>query len=65
MLTCFFFTFSFSDGNLPQVLHEVNLPILNYKECSRILLTLRKPIQGDTLMCAGFPDGGKDACQVG
>ncbi|XP_019375093.1 PREDICTED: ovochymase-2 isoform X1 [Gavialis gangeticus] len=51
------------NGNLPQVLHEVNLPILNYKECSRILLTLRKPIQGDTLMCAGFPDGGKDACQ--
>lgn len=53
-----------SDGVLPQVLYEVNLPILNNKECSRALSTLRKPIQGDTILCAGFPDGGKDACQV-
>uniref|UniRef100_A0A672UZX1 Ovochymase 2 n=1 Tax=Strigops habroptila TaxID=2489341 RepID=A0A672UZX1_STRHB len=51
------------DGVLPQVLYEVNLPILNRKECSRALSTLKKPIQSDTIMCAGFPDGGKDACQ--
>ncbi|EMP36818.1 NADH-cytochrome b5 reductase 2 [Chelonia mydas] len=53
------------NGILPQVLHEVDLPILDNKECSRALSTLRNPIRGDTLMCAGFPDGGKDACQVG
>lgn len=53
-----------SDGILPQVLHEVNLPILNSEECSRALSTLKKSIHGDTIMCAGFPDGGKDACQV-
>ncbi|NXF51884.1 OVCH2 protein, partial [Oceanites oceanicus] len=51
------------NGVLPQVLYEVNLPILNSKECSRALSTLKKPIEGDTIMCAGFPDGGKDACQ--
>ncbi|NXL55425.1 OVCH2 protein, partial [Chordeiles acutipennis] len=51
------------NGVLPQVLYEVNLPILNNAECSRALSTLKKPIQGDTIMCAGFPDGGKDACQ--
>ncbi|XP_068801291.1 ovochymase-2 isoform X2 [Struthio camelus] len=51
------------NGLLPQVLYEVHLPILNSKECSRALSTLKKPIQGDTIMCAGFPDGGKDACQ--
>ncbi|XP_068004029.1 ovochymase-2 isoform X3 [Melanerpes formicivorus] len=51
------------NGVLPQVLYEVNLPILNSKECSRALSTLKNPIQGDTIMCAGFPDGGKDACQ--
>ncbi|KFP97505.1 Ovochymase-2, partial [Leptosomus discolor] len=51
------------NGLLPQVLYEVNLPILSSKECSRALSTLKKPIQGDTIMCAGFPDGGKDACQ--
>uniref|UniRef100_A0A8C8VQI5 Ovochymase 2 (gene/pseudogene) n=1 Tax=Pelusios castaneus TaxID=367368 RepID=A0A8C8VQI5_9SAUR len=50
-------------GILPQVLHEVDLPIIDNKECSRALSTLRNPIRGDTLMCAGFPDGGKDACQ--
>lgn len=52
------------DGVLPQVLYEVNLPILNSRECSTALSTLKKPIQGDTILCAGFPDGGKDACQV-
>ncbi|NXF91668.1 OVCH2 protein, partial [Eubucco bourcierii] len=51
------------NGVLPQVLYEVNLPILNSKECSRALSTLKNPIRGDTIMCAGFPDGGKDACQ--
>ncbi|NXH21737.1 OVCH2 protein, partial [Bucco capensis] len=51
------------NGALPQVLHEVNLPILNSKDCSRALSTLKKPIQGDTILCAGFPDGGQDACQ--
>ncbi|XP_042738002.1 ovochymase-2 isoform X3 [Lagopus leucura] len=51
------------NGVLPQVLYEVNLPILNSRECSTALSTLKKPIQGDTILCAGFPDGGKDACQ--
>uniref|UniRef100_A0A8C3SMM8 Ovochymase 2 (gene/pseudogene) n=1 Tax=Chelydra serpentina TaxID=8475 RepID=A0A8C3SMM8_CHESE len=51
------------NGILPQILHEVDLPIIGNKECSRALSTLRNPIRGDTLMCAGFPDGGKDACQ--
>ncbi|KAJ7412746.1 hypothetical protein BTVI_45408 [Pitangus sulphuratus] len=51
------------NGLLPQVLYEVDLPILNKKECSKALSTLKKSIQGDTIMCAGFPDGGKGACQ--
>ncbi|NWX61353.1 OVCH2 protein, partial [Promerops cafer] len=50
------------NGLLPQVLYEVNLPVLNSRECSRALPTLKKPIQGDTIMCAEFPDGGR-ACQ--
>ncbi|NXB48439.1 OVCH2 protein, partial [Leucopsar rothschildi] len=51
------------NGLIPQVLHEVKLPILNSRECPRALSTLKKPIQGDTIMCAGFPDGGRDTCQ--
>ncbi|NXR43934.1 OVCH2 protein, partial [Hippolais icterina] len=45
-------------GLLPQVLCEVNLPILKSRECTRALPTLKKPI-----MCAGFPHRGRDACQ--
>ncbi|NWS84983.1 OVCH2 protein, partial [Toxostoma redivivum] len=51
------------NGLLSQVLQEVNPPILNSRECSRALSALKKPIQGDTIMCAGFPDGGRDAWQ--
>ncbi|NXP31513.1 OVCH2 protein, partial [Leiothrix lutea] len=51
------------NGLLPQVLYEISLPILNSRECSRALSTLKKPIQGDTIVCAGFPGGGRDACQ--
>lgn len=34
------------------------------RECSGALSALKKPIQGDTIKSAGFPDGGRDACQV-
>lgn len=55
----------FLDGISPQVLQEVNLPILTQDECITALLTLEKPISGRTFLCTGFPDGGRDACQVG
>ncbi|XP_057363298.1 ovochymase-2 isoform X2 [Manis pentadactyla] len=51
------------DGMLPQVLQQVNLPILTQEECLAALLTLKKPISGRTFLCTGFPDGGRDACQ--
>ncbi|XP_006163485.1 ovochymase-2 [Tupaia chinensis] len=51
------------DGEFPQVLQEVNLPILTQEECVAALLTLKRPIRGNTFLCTGFPNGGKDACQ--
>ncbi|XP_047609230.1 ovochymase-2 [Phacochoerus africanus] len=51
------------DGIAPQVLQEVDLPILTQDECITALLTLQKPISGQTFLCTGFPDGGRDACQ--
>ncbi|XP_068929490.1 ovochymase-2 [Petaurus breviceps papuanus] len=51
------------NGRLPQVLHQVDLPILTKRKCAAMLLTLKRPVKGNTLLCAGFPDGGKDACQ--
>ncbi|GAB1292526.1 Ovochymase-2 [Apodemus speciosus] len=50
-------------GSLPQVLQQVNLPILTQEECESVLLTLRNPITGKTFLCTGSPDGGRDACQ--
>ncbi|XP_037377881.1 ovochymase-2 [Talpa occidentalis] len=51
------------NGNLPRVLQEVNLPILTQEECVTALLTLNQPVSGQTFLCTGFPDGGRDACQ--
>uniref|UniRef100_A0A8D1LSB6 Ovochymase-2 n=1 Tax=Sus scrofa TaxID=9823 RepID=A0A8D1LSB6_PIG len=51
------------DGIAPQVLQEVDLPILTQDECITALLTLQKPISGQTFLCTGFPEGGRDACQ--
>ncbi|XP_057634737.1 ovochymase-2 [Chionomys nivalis] len=50
-------------GNLPQVLQQVNLPILTQEECEAALLSLRNPVTGKTFLCTGSPDGGRDACQ--
>ncbi|XP_021098919.1 ovochymase-2 [Heterocephalus glaber] len=51
------------DGIFPQVLQEVNLPILTEKECAAALLTIKKPFSGKTFLCTGSPEGGRDACQ--
>uniref|UniRef100_A0A673UQ76 Ovochymase 2 (gene/pseudogene) n=1 Tax=Suricata suricatta TaxID=37032 RepID=A0A673UQ76_SURSU len=54
---------SAEDGVLSQVLQDVSLPILTQEECETALLTLKKPVSGQTFLCTGVPDGGKDACQ--
>ncbi|XP_055972326.1 LOW QUALITY PROTEIN: ovochymase-2 [Sorex fumeus] len=51
------------NGSVSQVLQSVELPILTQEECVKALLSLSKPIRGQTFLCTGFPDGGKDACQ--
>ncbi|XP_023380834.1 ovochymase-2 [Pteropus vampyrus] len=51
---------NFCASTLNQLLE---LPILTRKECVAALLTLKKPVSGQTFLCTGFPDGGRDACQ--
>ncbi|XP_078077024.1 ovochymase-2 isoform X5 [Mustelus asterias] len=50
-------------GRLPNTLHEVELPILDFKTCLKAMQSVIRRFKGETLMCAGFPDGRKDACQ--
>lgn len=52
-------------GALSNVLQEVELPILDSRACGELLKKLNVPPVHNTVLCAGFPDGGKDACKVG
>uniref|UniRef100_A0A670YD49 Ovochymase 1 n=1 Tax=Pseudonaja textilis TaxID=8673 RepID=A0A670YD49_PSETE len=45
------------------VLSEVELPIIDSITCSELLKTLNLPPGQRSMLCAGFPDGGRDACK--
>ena len=48
-------------GQESSVLRHAELPIWKQKDCDNAYF---QPIR-DIFICAGFADGGKDACQVG
>ncbi|XP_068117799.1 ovochymase-2-like isoform X2 [Hyperolius riggenbachi] len=50
-------------GPLPNTLHKVTLPVFDYQKCISVMDLLTTQVKFDTVVCAGFPDGGKDACQ--
>ncbi len=51
----------------PEVLQEVNVPLVSQEECEAGLDEVVPPFYDvsltDNMICAGFPQGGKDACQ--
>ncbi|XP_063800559.1 ovochymase-2-like isoform X2 [Pseudophryne corroboree] len=51
------------NGQLPTRLQQVALPLVEYKRCLHAMETLDGRLVFDTVVCAGFPEGGKDACQ--
>uniref|UniRef100_A0A8C3XQ86 Ovochymase-1 n=1 Tax=Chelydra serpentina TaxID=8475 RepID=A0A8C3XQ86_CHESE len=50
-------------GELSNVLQEVELPIIDRGTCSDLLKQMNLPPVASSMLCAGFPDGGKDACK--
>lgn len=54
----------------PQILQELEVPIIDRKTCNN-LYNISKGYQLQTdlvkadMICAGYKEGGKDACQVG
>ncbi|KAM9311465.1 ovochymase-1 [Gastrophryne carolinensis] len=50
-------------GEMSRILQEVKLPILDDGACSSALGTRGLPPLHRSMVCAGFPDGGRDACQ--
>ncbi|KAM5173189.1 ovochymase-1 [Mantella aurantiaca] len=51
------------NAKLSNVLQVVTLPVLDANICNSVLNTIGLPALHDSMLCAGFPDGGKDACQ--
>ncbi|XP_077325129.1 ovochymase-1 isoform X1 [Lithobates pipiens] len=51
------------NAELSNVLQVVTLPILDNNICGSVLDSMELPALHDSMICAGFPDGGKDACQ--
>uniref|UniRef100_A0A452GEX2 Ovochymase 1 n=1 Tax=Gopherus agassizii TaxID=38772 RepID=A0A452GEX2_9SAUR len=50
-------------GELSNALQEVELPIIDRGTCSALLKQMNLPPVANSMLCAGFPDGGKDACK--
>lgn len=50
-------------GSSPDILHEVSLPVLSNAEC-KMTNTAKVFNITENVLCAGFPQGGKDACRV-
>jgi secreted trypsin-like serine protease len=53
-------------GRANHVLHEVQIPISDVKDCAKkysLLLSASDQVS-DNQMCASYPEGGKDTCQV-
>ncbi|XP_062990604.1 ovochymase-1 [Elgaria multicarinata webbii] len=50
-------------GAVSDILQEVELPIIDDRTCSELLRALNLPPVQSSMLCAGFPDGGRDACK--
>ncbi|MFM7583573.1 MAG: serine protease, partial [Caldilinea sp.] len=52
-------------GQYPDILHEVSVGIVDQNQCKTAYSTLPDPPNQitDRMICAGFPEGGKDSCQ--
>ena len=46
------------------ILQEVEVPIMDDRRCGAMLRGMNLPPLGRDMLCASFPDGEKDACQV-
>lgn len=67
MIFSFFFVNAISEGGTSSCsLKAVNLPIMSNIECfeNSNYKNISDILQTDYMMCAGFPQGGVDSCQV-
>ena len=63
-VSIFFFLVKFAKGPMASSLLKVGVPIIDNAECQQWFRAEKKPVDvTDTVMCAGFEHGRKDACQ--
>lgn len=51
------------EADYQKVIHQVEVPIVDFNTCQEWYSAQEVTIS-DTMLCAGFAEGQKDACQV-
>jgi len=51
------------DGDSPDILQEVRLPIINNTYCRESRNQYQEKFNAELMLCAGYEEGGKDTCQ--
>lgn len=52
-----------SEAEYQKVIHQVEVPIVDFNTCQE-WYSAQEVVISDTMLCAGFAEGQKDACQV-
>lgn len=63
MYVCPMFIYLFSVSEYEPEVNEVEVPVLNRDLCNKWLDNNELNVT-DGMICAGYEEGGKDACQV-
>ena len=58
-----FFSPEYSESGSPEYLQQVVVPLLDHERCADMYQRLFPGSIHERVLCAGYPEGGKDACQ--
>lgn len=52
-------------GNVPNILHQVSVPIIDNEKCQNMFIKSghNKKVR-ESFLCAGYDNGEKDSCEV-
>ena len=52
-------------GSVPNVLHQVSVPIIDNEKCQNMFIKSgHKKTVRESFLCAGYDEGKKDSCEV-
>ena len=53
-----------SEGPNSNVLLEAQVPVVDTEQCEKSYRRVKNAVIDERVLCAGYAQGGKDACQV-